>query len=245
MDTFVVSIGIFLLVIGSSIINNQGINEKIEYYALFISLCTFIFYFLQILSIKIIHFSILIVVLLPLLMVYYFGFTIAILFTIASFISLIYTDTLFTNKIILRNNIFLKPISISLVWTILGLIIPLYYSENSFDQMLILNALNIFAFIFILCLLCDKEDVKQDKNAGLITLPLKYQKLIDLLIPIFLILLIIFQLFLKIDFIFQLVNIITIALLLLYIINFKKRKKMILDLSIGLMGGLQILANYI
>jgi len=234
-----------LLVLGSSILNNQGSNDKIKYYALFISVGTFVYYFLQILSIKILNFSFLIVGLLPFLIDFYLGLTISILFTIATIICLFYTDTLISNNIILRNNIFLKPISISLVWTILGMIIPMYYTENRFDKVLLLNALNIFSFIFILSLLCDREDIKQDRKAGFITLSLKYQKLIDMLIPIFLIFLMVFQLFLKINMTFQLVNILTIALLLFYILKFKKRKKMILDLSIGLMGGLQILAYYI
>jgi len=234
-----------LLVLGSSILNNQGSNDKIKYYALFISVGTFVYYFLQILSIKILNFSFLIVGLLPFLIDFYLGLTISILFTIATIICLFYTDTLISNNIILRNNIFLKPVSISLVWTILGMIIPMYYTENRFDKVLLLNALNIFSFIFILSLLCDREDIKQDRKAGFITLSLKYQKLIDMLIPIFLIFLMVFQLFLKINMTFQLVNILTIALLLFYILKFKKRKKMILDLSIGLMGGLQILAYYI
>lgn len=234
-----------MLVLGSSILNNQGSNDKIKYYALFISVGTFVYYFLQILSIKILNFSFLIVGLLPFLIDFYLGLTISILFTIATIICLFYTDTLISNNIILRNNIFLKPISISLVWTILGMIIPMYYTENRFDKVLLLNALNIFSFIFILSLLCDREDIKQDRKAGFITLSLKYQKLIDMLIPIFLIFLMVFQLFLKINMTFQLVNILTIALLLFYILKFKKRKKMILDLSIGLMGGLQILAYYI
>lgn len=234
-----------MLVLGSSILNNQGSNDKIKYYALFISVGTFVYYFLQILSIKILNFSFLIVGLLPFLIDFYLGLTISILFTIATIICLFYTDTLISNNIILRNNIFLKPVSISLVWTILGMIIPMYYTENRFDKVLLLNALNIFSFIFILSLLCDREDIKQDRKAGFITLSLKYQKLIDMLIPIFLIFLMVFQLFLKINMTFQLVNILTIALLLFYILKFKKRKKMILDLSIGLMGGLQILAYYI
>ena len=183
-------------------------------------------------------------ILFPFFFGFIFGLNSAILFFIAEILGIFYTENIISKKYYFRKNVYLKPISISLVWAILSFLLPVYIIENQLSVKLLLFSFNLFIFIFILCVLCDYVDNNEDKEAGILTFSMKYEKILDNITSFLLLFLIAFQFFLDLKFEFLFVNVALYSVLLIYILLNKKRDRLLFDLIILLLGGAQVLIYY-
>ena len=87
-------------------------------------------------------------------------------------------------------------------------------------------------------------DNNEDKEAGILTFSMKYEKILDNITSFLLLFLIAFQFFLDLKFEFLFVNVALYSVLLIYIILNKKRDRLLFDLIILLLGGAQVLIYY-
>lgn len=238
------SIGIFLLAIASNIIYFNKLQHKAFIYAIIVSICTFLYYLFTVFSIKFHKIINIGFILFPFCFGFIFGLNSAILFFIAEILGIFYTENIISKKYYFRKNVYLKPISISLVWAILSFLLPVYIIENQLSVKLLLFSFNRFIFIFILCVLCDYVDNNEDKDAGILTFSMKYEKILDNITSFLLLFLIAFQFFLDLKFEFLFVNVALYSVLLIYILLNKKRDRLLFDLIILLLGGAQVLIYY-
>jgi 4-hydroxybenzoate polyprenyltransferase len=94
-----------------------------------------------------------------------------------SFTLVLIYENIFFSSFNLRKSPYGKPFVISLVWTLVGT------SFNGTPDLV--DFLDCYIFIFLLCIPFDLKDLESDKNQGIKTLPLLFKEKTPLLLGVF------------------------------------------------------------
>jgi hypothetical protein len=90
---------------------------------------------------------------------------------IPAFITMIYTAPKIPALNKLKSLAYGKTFLLAFTWTYVTVILPLWIYASKWDKNYTLFLISRFSFIYLICLLFDNRDRKEDKEQGLTTLP--------------------------------------------------------------------------